>query len=64
VPFLLFETMPFDLDEELRKRAQEWAEKTAVEQGLPPKVTDHAVLREIARLLELELSDATAPKLK
>jgi hypothetical protein len=42
------------LDEKLRKLAQEWAERTAVEQGLPPKVTDVAVLRRVARILGLD----------
>jgi hypothetical protein len=41
------------LDDELRKQAAEWAERTAVEQGLPPKVTDQDVLRQVARLLGL-----------
>jgi len=40
-------------NESLRKHAAEWAERTALEQGLPPKVTDPDVLREIARLLRL-----------
>jgi hypothetical protein len=39
------------VDERLRKLAQEWAERTAVEQGLPPKVTDPAVLRRVAQIL-------------
>jgi hypothetical protein len=42
------------LDERLRKLAREWAERTAVEQGLPPKVTDVATLRRVARILGLE----------
>jgi len=43
-------------DEELRALAAEWAERTALEQGLPPRVADHDVLRQIARLLELDAS--------
>ena len=43
-------------DEELRARAAEWAERTALEQGLPPRVADLDVLRQIARLLELDAS--------
>jgi hypothetical protein len=40
-------------DEELRKDAAEWAERTAVEQGLPPRVMDIAVLRGVMRLMGL-----------
>jgi hypothetical protein len=49
------------LSEELRQQAAEWAERTAIEQGLPPKVTDQGVLREIARLMGLlEAKDSDA----
>jgi hypothetical protein len=38
-------------DESLRESAAEWAERTATEQGLPPRVADIAILRHVARLL-------------
>jgi hypothetical protein len=41
------------LAERLRKLAHEWAERTAVEQGLSPKVMDVAVLRRVVQLLGL-----------
>jgi hypothetical protein len=46
--------LPRVLDESLRKLAHEWAERTAVEQGLPAKVTDVATLRRVARILGLD----------
>jgi hypothetical protein len=48
-------------EDEFRQLAAAWAERTAIEQGLPPKVTDPGVLREVARLLGVskhEQSDA------
>ena len=39
---------------EIRKLAASWAERTAVEQGLPPRMADVDVLRKVARLLELD----------
>ena len=39
---------------EIRKLAASWAERTAVEQGLPPCIADIKVLREVAQLLELD----------
>lgn len=42
------------LDEQLRAEARAWAEETAVAQGLPAKVADHDVLREVATLLGLK----------
>ena len=44
-------TRQFVSDEELRARACEWAERTAVEQGLPPRVEDVAVLRRVLYLM-------------
>jgi hypothetical protein len=41
------------LDEELRKQAHEWAERTAIEQGLPPRIENVAVLRRILFLMGL-----------
>ncbi len=41
------------VDGELRRQAHEWAERTAVEQGLPPKVEDFRALRDICLLLRL-----------
>jgi len=38
------------MDDELRKCAEEWAERTAVEQDLPPKIEDPVVLRKVAIL--------------
>ena len=34
-------------DTELRKQAHECAERTAIEQGLPPKVEDVVVIRRV-----------------
>ena len=34
-------------DTELRKQAYEWAERTATEQGLPPKIEDVVVIRRV-----------------
>lgn len=42
------------LDEELRARARAWARETALAQGLPAKVEDHDVLRQVATLLGLQ----------
>jgi hypothetical protein len=42
------------LDDELRWRAQAWAEATAQAQGLPAKVEQHDVLRDVAALLGLK----------
>jgi hypothetical protein len=42
------------LDDELRAQAQAWAEETAQAQGLPARVTDHEVLRDVAALLGLK----------
>jgi hypothetical protein len=39
---------------DLRNLAASWAERTAVEQGLPPRVADVDVLRKVAQLLELD----------
>ena len=39
------------LDDELREAAHQWAEETAVAQGLPPKVMDLEVLRDVCELL-------------
>jgi hypothetical protein len=41
------------MTDDLRQSAAEWAERTAIEQGLPPRVTDIATLRHVARLLGL-----------
>jgi hypothetical protein len=38
---------------DLRADAAAWAERTAVEQGLPAKVEDVAVLRRVLYLLEI-----------
>jgi hypothetical protein len=50
------------LDGELRKEAKEWAEQSAIDQGLPPKVEDPVVLREVARLLGLDEPEPPKPK--
>jgi len=39
--------------DEVRELAAAWAERTAIEQGLPPRVMDIAVLRQVGRLLGL-----------
>jgi hypothetical protein len=36
--------------DELQAAARELAERSAAEQGLPPRVTDHGVLELVARL--------------
>lgn len=41
-------------DDDLRRRAHERAFATATAQGLPPKVTDPAILRQVALLLGYE----------
>jgi hypothetical protein len=41
-------------EDELRELAAAWAERKAVEQGLPPKVMDAGILRKVALLLGLE----------
>ena len=46
------------LDEQLRAQAQAWAEETALAQGLPARVADHDVLRDVAALLGLRGSVA------
>lgn len=46
-------------DDELPSRAQEWAERTAVEHGLPAMVEDTAVIRHVLRLMGLLDSDGT-----
>jgi hypothetical protein len=46
------------LDDSLRERAAKWAEETAVTQGLPAKIEDMEVLRNICELLGLRESDA------
>lgn len=46
------------LDDRLRAQAQAWAEETALAQGLPAKVADHEVLRNVASLLGLKGSVA------
>jgi hypothetical protein len=45
------------LDDELRDRAAAWAEETAVAQGLPARVEDVEVLRDVCELLGLCRSD-------
>ena len=38
------------LSDELREQAHRWAEETAIAQGLPPKVMDLDVLRNVCEL--------------
>jgi hypothetical protein len=52
------------LDESLRERAAKWAEETAVAQGLPAKIEDLEVLRNVCELLgwrELDAPDGAKP---
>jgi len=44
-------------DDAFRARAAKWAEETAVAQGLPPRIEDLEVLRNICELLGLRESD-------
>lgn len=46
------------LDDNLRERAAKWAEETAVAQGLPRRIDDLEVLRNICELLGVRESDA------
>jgi hypothetical protein len=46
------------LDDNLQERAAAWAEETAVAQGLPVRVEDLEVLRDVCELLGLRRSDA------
>jgi hypothetical protein len=46
------------LDDELQERAATWAEETAVAQGLPPRVEDLEVLRDVCELLGVRRLDA------
>jgi hypothetical protein len=46
------------LDDSLRERAGKWAEETAVAQGLPARIEDLEVLRNVCELLGLRESDA------
>lgn len=52
------------LDEQLRAQGQAWAEETAQAQGLPAKVTDHEVLRNVAALLGLKGSSVAPERLQ
>jgi hypothetical protein len=49
--------VPGPLDD-LQERAAKWAEETAVAQGLPARVEDLEVLRDVCELLALRRSDA------
>lgn len=40
-------------EDKIRKQAAAWAERTAIEQGLPPRVMDIAVLCQVLYLLGL-----------
>jgi hypothetical protein len=46
------------LRDDLAERAARWAEETAAAQGLPAKIEDLDVLRNICELLGLRESDA------
>jgi hypothetical protein len=46
------------LDDELRERAEKWAEETAIAQGLPPRIEDLEVLRNVCELREMRRSGA------
>ena len=46
------------LDDQLQAQAQAWAEGSALAQGLPARVVDHDVLRDVAALLGLKGSVA------
>ena len=46
--------------EERRRVAAEWAERTAIEQGLPARIEDEITLQEVATLL-CAGRDETAP---
>ena len=42
---------PAGLNEDLTKRAHEWAEGSCADQGLPAKVTDRATIARVVSLL-------------
>lgn len=50
------------LDEDFRRRAHEWAERTATEQGLPPKLEDVVVIRRV--LILIGVLDANGNRVK
>jgi hypothetical protein len=45
-------------DDELRRRAQAWVERAAIEQGLPVKVSDPLTLRIVANILQAQREKA------
>jgi hypothetical protein len=51
------------IEGELGETAAEWAERTAIEQRLPPRVMDIDVLRDVMRLMGL-LTDEQPQALK
>jgi hypothetical protein len=52
-------------DDRLQELAQQWAERTAVEQGLPPRIEDVVVLRRVLYLMGLlDLDGRPAGRLK
>jgi hypothetical protein len=42
---------PSSLPPDWHERVQEWVERTCAEQGVPVKVTDRRVVREVAAIL-------------
>lgn len=52
------------LDDELRAQAQAWAEATARAQGLPARVAEQYVLRDIAALLGMKARSVTPERLQ
>ena len=49
------------LDDDLRERARVWAEQTAMAQGLPARVSDPVVTRDVATLLRAASAGLGAP---
>lgn len=39
------------MDDELRRQARVWGERTAMEQGLPAKIEDAAIIRRVLFLM-------------
>ena len=50
------------LTDDLRAAAHEWAERTAVAQGLPPRVTQADVIRSVTVLLGVKPERSGAPE--
>ncbi len=48
-------------DDDSQSRAKAWAERSRLDQGLPAKLSDPAVLDQVARLLAITAADRARP---